>query len=164
MLNKKLAKALNLQLNKEIYSAYLYLAMSAYSSYKGLTGFANWFREQYKEEKEHAGKFYSYLVEQGARVELETIEKPPLEFGSPQEMFEKTLAHEQFISRSIRELLELALAEKDYATSIFLQWFIKEQVEEEANDNEILAKLKLAGENGAGLLVLDSELGKRGGH
>lgn len=162
MLNEKMAKALNIQLNKEIYSAYLYLAMSAYSSYKGLSGFARWFKVQYGEEKEHAGKIYKYLVEQGAQVELDAIEKPPKEFGSPLEMFEKTLGHEQFITRSIRELLELAVAEKDYATSIFLQWFVEEQVEEEANDNAIIAKLKLAGEDGAGLLVIDSELGKRG--
>ena len=157
-----MVEVLNLQLNREIYSAYLYLAMSAHCSYKGLTGFANWFKVQYGEEIEHAEKFYSYLIEQGARVELEAIEKPPTKFGAPLEMFEKTLGHEQFITRSIKDLLELAVVEKDYATSIFLQWFIKEQVEEEANDNEIIAKLKLAGEDGAGLLVVDSELGKRG--
>lgn len=162
MLNEKMQKALNEQLNKEIYSAYLYLAMSAYCSYKGLAGFANWFKVQYGEETEHAEKIYKYLVEQGARVELEAVEKPPLEFGTPLEMFEKTLAHEQFVTRSIRELLELAVAEKDYATSIFLQWFVEEQVEEEANDNAIIAKLKLAGEEGAALLVVDSDLGKRG--
>ncbi|MFY1110941.1 MAG: ferritin [Methanosarcinaceae archaeon] len=162
MLNEKMQKALNEQINKEMYSAYLYLAMSAYCSYKGLAGFANWFKVQYGEEMEHADKIYKYLVEQGARVELEAIEKPPMEFGTLLEMFEKTLAHEQFVTRLIRELLELAVAEKDYATSIFLQWFVEEQVEEEANDNAIIAKLKLAGEDGAALLGIDSDLGKRG--
>ncbi|AKB26581.1 Ferritin-like protein 2 [Methanosarcina sp. MTP4] len=162
MLNEKMQKALNEQINKEMYSAYLYLAMSAYCSYKGLAGFANWFKVQYGEEMEHADKIYKYLVEQGARVELEAIEKPPTEFGTLLEMFEKTLAHEQFVTHLIRELLELAVAEKDYATSIFLQWFVEEQVEEEANDSAIIAKLKLAGEDGAALLVIDSDLGKRG--
>ncbi len=162
MLNEKMQKALNEQINKEMYSAYLYLAMSAHCSYKGLAGFANWFKVQYGEEMEHADKIYKYLVEQGARVELEAIEKPPTEFGTLLEMFEQTLAHEQFVTRLIRELLELAVAEKDYATSIFLQWFVEEQVEEEANDNAIIAKLKLAGEDGAALLVIDSGLGKRG--
>lgn len=164
MLKENMIKTLNAQVNREIYSAYLYMAMSAHCSYKGLTGFANWFKVQYREEMEHAEKLYNYLVEQGARIELEVIEKPPTKFGPPLEMFEMTLGHEQFITRSIKDLLELAVVEKDYATSIFLQWFVKEQVEEEANDNEIIAKLKLAGEDGAGLLVVDSELGKRGGH
>lgn len=161
MLSDKMTKALNTQINKEMYSAYLYLAMSSYADSKGLKGFANWFRVQYQEEMEHAMKIYNYVQEQGAFVELEAIEKPPVEFGSPLDMFEKTLAHEQFVTKSINELVDLAAVQKDHATSIFLQWFVTEQIEEEGNDNDIIDKLKLAGETGSGLFMIDKELGSR---
>ncbi|MBP2030499.1 ferritin [Methanohalophilus levihalophilus] len=161
MLSEKMTEALNGQINKEIYSAYLYMAMSAHSTYTGLDGFANWFMVQYQEEMTHAMRIYNYLKDQGARIELQAIEQPPVEFGTPLDMFEKTLAHEQFVTKSINDLVTLANEEKDYATSIFLQWFITEQIEEESNDNEIIGKLKLAGEDGNGLFMIDKELGTR---
>ena len=161
MLSKKMEEALNEQLNKEIYSAYLYLSMSAHSTNIGLPGFANWFMVQYKEEMDHAVKIYNYINEQGGKVKLKTVEEPPSEFKDAMDMFEKTLEHEQFITKSIHNLMELAIEEKDHATQIFLRWFVTEQVEEEGNDNEILAKLKLAGSKGNGLFMIDKELASR---
>ncbi len=161
MLSKKMEKALNAQINKEMYSAYLYLAMSADVLSKGLKGFSNWFMVQYHEEMEHAMKFYHYMQEQGAQVALDAIEKPPVEFGTPLEMFQKTLAHEQFITKSIHDLADLAINEKDHATSIFLQWFITEQIEEEGNDQEIIGHLKMIGNAGNALYMIDRDLGKR---
>ncbi len=161
MLSEKMEEALNEQLNKEIYSAYLYLSMSAHSTNIGLPGFANWFMVQYKEEMDHAMKIYNYINEQGGKVKLKAVEEPPSEFKDAMDMFEKTLNHEQFITKSIHDLMELAIEEKDHATQIFLQWFVTEQVEEESNDNEILAKLKLAGSKGNGLFMIDKELATR---
>lgn len=161
MLSEKMAGALNEQLNKEIYSAYLYLSMSAYSTYIGLKGFANWFMVQYQEEMAHAMKFYDYINSQGGRVNLTAIAQPPAEFMSPLDMFERTLAHEQFVTKSINELVDFAIAEKDHATNILLQWYVTEQIEEEGNDNEIIAKLKLVGDDGNGLLMVDRELAMR---
>lgn len=161
MLSATMEAALNGQLNKEIYSAYLYMSMSAYSSSIGLKGFANWFMVQYQEEMSHAMKFYDYISDQGGRVKLAAIDQPPTEFTSLLAMFEKTLTHEQFVTRSINELVDLAIAEKDHATNIFLQWYVTEQIEEEGNDNDIIAKLKLVGEDGNGLLMLDKELAMR---
>lgn len=161
MLSQKMLKALNEQVNKEIYSAYLYLSMSAHCSYIGLDGFANWFMVQYQEETVHAMKIYSYINGQGEKVVLQAIEKPPSEFGTPMEMFQATLKHEQFITTSIHGLVTLSLEEKDYATQIFLQWFVTEQIEEEGNDNEIISKLKLIGDDSSSLFVLDKELSLR---
>ena len=161
MLSHKIVGALNGQINKEMYSAYLYMAMSAYSDDKGLKGFANWFMVQYHEEMEHAMRIYRYVQEQGGQVNLMAIEQPPAEFGTPLEMFEKTLAHEQFVTKSINELVDLAIKERDHATQIFLQWFVTEQVEEESNDNEIIDRLKLVGKDGKGLFMVDKELGAR---
>jgi ferritin len=153
--------ALNKQINKEIYSAYLYMSMSAYSQYTGLKGFANWFMVQYNEEMEHAMKIYTYVNDQGEQVKLMAIDEPPVEFDSPLDMFEKTLDHEKFITKSINELVDIAIAEKDHATVIFLQWFVTEQIEEEGNDNDIINQLKLVGDNGNGLIMIDRELGSR---
>lgn len=161
MLNEKMVDALNKQLNKEIYSAYLYLSMSAHSTFIGLKGFANWFMVQYQEEMVHAMKIYDYINDQGVRAKLMAIAQPPTEFGSPLDMFEKTLGHEKFITKSINDLVNLAIEEKDHATNIFLQWFVTEQIEEEANDNEIISKLKLAGKEGNGLFMIDQELATR---
>jgi len=161
MLSEKMQDALNGQLNKEMYSAYLYLAMSAYSTYIGLKGFANWFMVQYQEEMMHAMKIYDYINNQGGQVKLMAIEQPLTEFKSPMDMFEKTLEHEKFITKSINELVDLAIAEKDHATNIFLQWFVTEQIEEESNDKDIIARLKLIGKDGNGLLMLDKELAAR---
>lgn len=156
-----MTEALNGQINKEMYSAYLYMDMSAHCTYVGLSGFANWFMVQYQEEMSHAMKLYDYVNSQGEKVVLNAIEKPPGKFGTPLEMFEATLKHEQFITESIHGLVDLANEEKDYATQIFLQWFITEQIEEEANDNEMIAKLKLVGIDGNGLFMIDKELETR---
>ncbi|MEA2101557.1 MAG: ferritin [Thermodesulfobacteriota bacterium] len=161
MLSNNMLNALNTQINKEIYSAYLYMSMSAYSQYIGLKGFAKWFMVQYNEEMEHAMKIYTYINDQGEPVKLKAIDEPPVEFESPLDMFEKTLNHEKFITKSINELADIAIAEKDHATGIFLQWFITEQIEEEGNDNDIINQLKLIGDNGNGLVMLDRELGSR---
>ncbi len=161
MITKKMSEALNGQINKEMYSAYLYLSMSAYAETIGLSGFANWFYVQYQEETEHAMRIYHYLQEQGDAVKLKAIEQPPVEFESPMQMFEATLEHEKFITKSINDLVDLAIEEKDHATHIFLQWFVTEQVEEEANDNTIIDKLKLIGDQTNALFMLDKELAQR---
>lgn len=161
MISEKMTKALNEQINKEMYSAFLYMDMSAHCTYVGLNGFANWFMVQYHEEMSHAMKIYDYVNDQGEKIVLDAIEKPPGTFGTPLEMFEATLKHEQFITKSIHGLVDLANKEKDYATQIFLQWFVTEQIEEEANDNEMIAKLKLVGKDGNGLFMIDKELESR---
>ena len=161
MLSKNMEEALNEQINKEMYSAYLYMSMSAHSTNAGLPGFANWFMVQYKEEMEHAMKIFDYVNNQGGRVKLKTIEEPLSTFTDTMDMFQKTLKHEQFITKSINELVDLAFKERDHATQIFLQWFVTEQIEEEGNDNDIIAKLKLAGDKGNGLFMIDKELGAR---
>ena len=153
--------ALNEQINKEMYSAYLYMSMSAHSTNIGLSGFANWFMVQYKEEMEHAMKIYDYVNDQSGKVKLKTIDEPLSTFKDAMDMFQKTLKHEQFITKSINELVDLAIKEKDHATQIFLQWFVTEQIEEEGNDNDIIAKLKLTGDKGNGLFMIDKELGAR---
>jgi ferritin len=161
MLHKKMAQALNTQINKEMYSAYLYMSMSAYSGSIGLKGFANWFMVQYHEEMFHAMKLYEYIQRQGEEVVLKQIESPPGKFDSTLDMFEKTLAHEQYITQSINDLMELAISKKDHATQIFLEWYVTEQVEEEENDNDIIAQLKLVGDNPQALMMLDRELAAR---
>jgi ferritin len=164
MIGKKIEKALNEQVNKEMYSAYLYMAMSAYSESIGLKGFANWFMVQYHEEMLHAMKIYEYIHRQGGRVKLMAVKEPPSDFDSALDMFEKTLVHEKFITKSINNLVDLAIAEKDHATHIFLQWYVTEQIEEEENDNGIIAKLKLVGTGGegqSGLFLIDKELDAR---
>jgi ferritin len=161
MLNKKVEEALNEQLNREMYSAYLYMSMSSFSTNKGLKGFANWFMVQYHEEMFHAMKIYEYINLQGGRSVLKSLPIPPSEFESALDMFTRTLEHEQFITKSINDLMELAIAEKDHATQIFLQWYVTEQVEEESNDNEIIAQLNIIRDDPQGLMMLDRELAAR---
>jgi ferritin len=161
MINQKLEKALNEQINKEMYSAYLYMSMSAYSTNIGLNGFSNWFMVQYHEEMEHAMRIYNYINDHGGKVILKAIDEPPTTFKDPLDMFNKTLKHEKFVTKLINELMDLAISEKDHATQIFLQWFVTEQIEEEANDNEILDKLNLIGKQGNGIYLIDKELGQR---
>lgn len=161
MISNTMEKALNEQINKEMYSAYLYLSMSAHSTHSGLDGFANWFMVQYKEEMEHAMRLYSYLQDQGSKVQLKKIDEPFSTFKDPMDMFQKTLEHEKFITKSINDLMDLAIKEKDHATQIFLQWFVTEQIEEEANDNEIIGKLRLVGDKGNGMFMIDKELSQR---
>ncbi|MDY6835477.1 MAG: ferritin [Chloroflexota bacterium] len=161
MLNEKMVEALNTQLKWELYSAYLYMSMSAHSTHIGLKGFANWFMVQYQEEMTHAMKFYDYINSHGGKVRLQGIDQPETEFNTPIEMFEKTLVHEQSVTKLIHQLVDLAIEEKDHATNIFLQWFVTEQVEEESNANEILAQLKLMGAEGNALFMIDKELATR---
>ena len=161
MLSERITEALNKQINNEIYSAYLYLSMSAHSTFIGLKGFANWFMVQYQEEMVHAMKIYDYIHAQGGQVKLMAVAQPPTEFGSPLEMFEKTLEHEKFVTKCINDLVDLAIEEKDHASNIFLQWFVTEQIEEEANDNEIISKLKLVGKEVNGLFMIGKELAAR---
>ncbi len=159
MLNQTVAEALNCQINNELYSAYLYLALSSYSQQIGLKGVANWFKIQSQEEMTHALKFYNYLISQGAPAVMRAIDEPPALFDDVAGMFEKTLEHEQFITKCIADLVDLARQEKDHATEIMLQWFVTEQVEEEERVMEIMGQLKLAGQ--AGLFMIDRELGTR---
>lgn len=161
MISPKMTEAINRQINNEMYSAYLYMAMSAHSSNIGLNGFATWFMVQYHEEMFHAMKQYNYLLDQGAEVHLQAIKEPPKTFASAADMFEKTLEHEKFVTKSINEIENLAQQEKDHASYLFFQWYVNEQIEEEKNDNEILQKLKLAGASGPGLFMLDQQLGAR---
>jgi len=161
MLAKKVQDALNNQIQAEMASGYLYLAMAAYCEGMNLKGFGHWLRAQYNEEVGHAMKMFDYVIERGGQVVLQAIEAPPAEFGSPAEVFAKVLAHEQHVTARINALYELAVAEKDYATQIFLQWFISEQVEEEGSAGEIIERMKLAGDKGSALVWLDKELGKR---
>lgn len=161
MISKKMVLSLNQQINHEIYSAYLYLSMSSFTTHIGLKGAANWFMVQYQEEMVHAMKLYDYLNSQGEHAKLTAIAAPPVEFGTLLSMFEQTLKHEQFITKCINDLMELAVKEKDHATQIFLQWFVTEQIEEEGNDNDIIARLKLVGDNPQGLLMVDAEMAAR---
>jgi ferritin len=162
MIGKKMQKAINGQINKELYSAYLYLAMSADAEVKGFKGTAHWFKVQYGEETAHAMKFMAYLLDQGAAVTLEAVQKPPATFASVLDMFEQTLKHEEVVTKAIHELADLAIAENDHASRILLDWYVTEQVEEEKNDNEVLAMLRLAGSSAGTLLMVDKQLGKRG--
>ena len=161
MLSPKMEKELNAQITREMYSAFLYMSMAADSSVKGLKGFANWFMVQYHEEMLHAMKMYEYVLRQGNTVKLAAIDQPPSTFASPMDMFAQTLAHEQKVTAWINELASLAVAEKDHATQTFMQWYVTEQVEEEENDNDIIAQLKLIGNDTSGLFMLDREMGTR---
>lgn len=161
MISAKMADTINTQINNEMYSAYLYMSMSAHSSTVGLKGFATWFLVQYHEEMFHAMKMYNYVLDQGAEVHLLPIKEPPKTFATARDMFEKTLEHEHFITKSINDIATLALKENDHATYTFMQWYVNEQVEEEKNDSEILQQLKLAGETGPGIFMIDGQLGGR---
>jgi ferritin len=162
MLSEKMQEALNGQLNAELYSSYLYLSMNAYFKSINLDGFANWMYYQAQEELTHAMKFYDFVNQRGGRVNLLPIESPPTQWNSPQAVFEATLEHEQKVTGLINDLVEMALAEHDHATNIFLQWFVSEQVEEEESVTGVLEQLKLMGEAKGGLFMIDRELVKRG--
>ncbi len=161
MLSENMTERLNYQLNREIYSGYFYLGMAAYAASVGLPGFASWFKTQLKEELFHAEKIFDYINQQGARVTLRTIEEPPQDFTSGADLFEKTLAHEKKVTKMIHDLVDLAKSENDNETEKFLQWFVKEQAEEEATPAGILQKLKLVEEGKEGILKTDGELAKR---
>ena len=161
MISKKMEKALNGQLNAELYSSYLYLSMAAYLDSIDLPGFANWMRIQYQEEEFHGLKFFDYIQERGGRVTLQAIEAPPTEWTSPLNAFEETLKHEQKVTGLINDLVYLAREERDNASEIFLQWYVSEQVEEEDSVNTILGQLRLLKDKSQGLFMLDKELAQR---
>ncbi|MHC4882516.1 MAG: ferritin [Planctomycetota bacterium] len=161
MINKKVTDALNGQINAETYSAYLYWSMSAALEEMNLPGFASWMRVQAQEEMSHAMKLYGHIIERGGKVVLTAIDAPPIQWDSVNAVFENGLAHEQKVTRLINELMDLAMAEKDHAASMFLQWFVTEQVEEEAAAMDILGKLEIAGGTAGGLYILDKEMGAR---
>ena len=161
MLNDKMERALNDQLNAEIYSSYLYLSMAAYFQSINLSGFATWMRVQTQEEMVHAMKFYDFINERGGRVSLSQIQGPPTEWESPLAAFEGALEHEQKVTGLINDLMDLAIKGRDHATQIFLQWFVTEQVEEEDSANEVIQKIKLMGDAQGGLFMVDRELGQR---
>lgn len=161
MLKEKMLNALNEQINAEQYSSLLYLSMSAWFQDKGLPGFANWMYVQYQEELTHANKFFNYVNERGGKVELKAIEQMPTEWSGIIEVYEATLQHEQHVTTLIDGLVDVALEQKDHATQSFLQWFVDEQVEEEANVKEILDTLKLINGQGNGIFMLDREMRSR---
>jgi ferritin len=161
MISKSMEDALNKQVNREFYSAYLYLAMSAYFTTINLKGFAKWMRIQSKEERVHAEKIYDYILSRGGKVELGVIEPPKAKWTSAGKVFEESYGHEQKVTAMIHALVELATKEKDHATFEMLQWFVKEQVEEEANASDILAQIKNVGDVPGHLFYLDHHLGKR---
>ena len=161
MIGKKIQDALNAQINLEQYSAQLYLAMSAACEGRSFRGFAHWLRVQAQEETKHAMKLIEFVLDRGGKLELGAIAAPPVEFGSVTQTFEKILEHEQSITARINALFELSRVEKDYASEIALQWYVTEQVEEEATVGQILDQLKAVGEQGGGIWYLDSKMGKR---
>jgi ferritin len=162
MITPNMVAAINDQIKHELYSSYLYLAMSAYCETQNLKGFAHWMKLQADEERGHAMKFYEYLLSLGATVEFKALEQPPMDFGSPKQLFEKVLGHERMITGRIHQLYEQAVADKDYRSQIMLQWFINEQIEEEANAQEILSRIELVEERMSAVLWIDKELKKRG--
>jgi len=161
MINKKIEAAFNEQVNAELYSAYLYLSMSAYFESLSLKGFANWMRCQAQEELLHAMKFYAFINERGGRVALKAVEAPPTAWSSPLDAFQQAYAHEQTVTALINGLVDLALQEREHSANAFLQWFVTEQVEEEASADAVVQQLKLAGDAGGGLFMIDRELATR---
>ena len=159
MISNGMAARISAQLNRELYSAYFYLGLSAQADAMNLKGTAAWFMAKHAEEQAHGMKMYRYLIDQGAPVELTQIAAPPGDTEGVTAMFEQTLSHEREVTAAINDLVDLALSEKDHATSIFLQWFVTEQIEEEATVNDILGRLRLFGDQGQGLLLIDNELG-----
>jgi ferritin len=161
MVSEKMQKALNDQITAEFYSAYLYLSMAAYFESLNLGGFANWMRVQTQEELAHGMIIYNHVNERGGRVKLAAIEAPPVEWRSPQHVFEEAYAHEQKVTGRINALVDLAIKESDHATNAFLQWFVTEQVEEELNASTIANQLKIAGNSPNALFMIDRELAAR---
>ena len=162
MITNTMQDAINEQINRELYSSYLYLSMAAYFEDKNLSGFSKWMRLQEAEERAHAMKLYEFLVDRGGRVALKAIAAPESDWKSTMELFKQVAAHEAAVTASIHSLYELALKEKDYPAQVMLNWFIAEQVEEEKNAAEIVAKLEMVEARDTAVLMLDHRLGKRG--
>jgi ferritin len=160
-MSKAVQDAINEQINKELFSSYLYLAMAAHFEENNLPGFARWLRIQAAEENEHGMKFYEHLLERGGHVELKAIAAPKTGWKTSLEAFQEVQAHEAKVTASINALYELALKEKDYPAQVLLQWFITEQVEEEKNAGEIVHQLEMVDAHGTAVLMLDHRLGKR---
>jgi len=161
MLSKKMEKMLNDQINAELYSSYLYLAMAAFFDSKGLSGFSAWMKAQTQEEVAHAMIFYNHITERGGEVVLDAIKKPEVTWKSPLDVFKASLKHEQYVTDRINKLVDLAIKESDHATNNFLQWFISEQVEEEESVGTVVSNLELVGNDKSALFMLDRELGAR---
>lgn len=161
MLSEKMQKAINSQINAELYSAYLYAAMAMYFESVDMSGGAKWMNAQAQEELVHTDKFMNYVNERDGRVILDTIEKPPVEWESVLDAFKAALDHEKKVSSLINDLVTLAREENDHMTDNFLQWYVAEQVEEEASVGEVVRKLRLIGDSGGGRFMIDNELGRR---
>ena len=161
MISEKMQKALNDQINAEFFSAYLYLAMAAYFEEKNLPGFAHWMEVQYAEETMHGMKIYRYVVDRGGRAQFQAIEEPQRDWDSPLAAFEDAYKHEQYITGRINDLMKLALELSDFTTQSFLRWYLDEQVEEEANANEIVQSFHLMGDGKQSLFMLNRELKQR---
>ena len=161
MISAKMNDAINQQINAELYSSYMYYAMVSYFEDMGLSGFATWMKVQVQEEVFHANKMFEYVNERGGRVQLMSIEAPPSEWDSPMAVFDAVLEHEQKVTSLINGLVDVANSENDHAAKIFLQWFVEEQVEEEASVSDILSKLRLTADYPGGLFMMDKELGTR---
>ncbi len=160
-LKTQMEEALNKHINEEIYSSYLYLSMAAYFESSNFTGFSNWMRIQAKEETLHYEKLFDYVLERGGRVKLMAVAEPPVDWDSALDVFRATLAHEQTVTEMINTLLELAIETRDRATQSFLQWFVDEQVEEEASAEQLMRMLEMSGDSPAALLMLDRETATR---
>lgn len=161
MLSQGIQDAINDQIHHEFHSAYVYLSMSAYLEAANFIGFAKWMRMQAQEEVKHGMKLFDYVNDRNGRVTLKTLEQPPVQFKSALDVFEHALEHEKKVTGLIHTLYELAKKENDYATQVALQWFINEQVEEESTATKVVDRLKIAGNDGAALLMLDNEMGNR---
>lgn len=161
MISKNMEKAINEQINAEMYSAYLYLSMESYFRSLDLSGFANWMRVQVQEELMHAMKMYDFVDARGGRIILKSIATPQSEWKSPLAVFEATYKHEQKVTALINDLVNLAIEEKDHAANTFLQWFVNEQVEEESSADKIIQQMKMMKDAPGGMFMLDRELGLR---
>ena len=162
MLSEKMEKTFNDQINAELYSAYLYYSMAAYLEAEGMAGMAHWMKLQAIEEQIHAAKMFDFVNERGGKVTLTAIEAPPITWDSPLSLFEAAYKHEVHVTSLINHLVDLAMEEHDHASNAFLQWYVSEQVEEEASAQEVVQKLKMAGQTQGGLFMVDRELGQRG--
>lgn len=161
MLSKSLTNAINDQIQFEYHSAFVYKAMQAYFETEDLPGMANWMNIQFQEELSHAEKMFHFVCETGSRAVIQGMDAPNMDYSSPLEVFEASLAHEQIVTQRINDLMDLAQQEKNHAAQIFLQWFVTEQIEEEASVGQIIAKLKRAEGDGRGLMMIDQELAQR---
>lgn len=161
MISNKMCKALNDQINAELFSSYLYLSMSSWFSERSLSGFASWMRVQAQEELSHGMKIYDYILERGGKVKLAAIDQPESEWKSAVVVVEEVVQHEAKVTGLVNDLVDLALSEKDHAANIFLQWFVAEQVEEEASVGEVFERMKMIDGDSAGMFAMDMELSKR---